>query len=73
MDINKTDVRDFEKLMKKRLEIGRKRYPNMLHKQNMFKQMTEELVDVANYAILLYCKVKEIERRTLKELGRKRI
>ena len=73
MDVNKKDVESFEKLCKSRLRMGQKKYPNMLHKQNMFKQFGEELADCANYSTLLYCKIKEIERRVLKELGRKKV
>jgi len=73
MDVNENDVKEFEKLCKSRLKLGCKKYPNQLHKQNMFKEYAEELSDCSNYATLLYCKIKEIERKVLKRLGRKRI
>lgn len=73
MDVNKKEEKEFLELCSKRLKKGRKVYKNQLSKQNMFKEMVEELVDVSNYALLLYCKLKRIEEKTLKKYKRKRI
>lgn len=73
MDVKEEDVNDILELARKRLIMGRKKYPNKLYKQNIFKEYSEELADCINYNILLYCKVKELERRTLKRLKLKKV
>lgn len=73
MDIDKNDIVEFEKLCKSRLRMGCKKYSNLLHKQNVFKELSEELADVSNYATLLYCKIKQIEKASLKKLKKKYI
>ena len=61
-DIEKKIIEEFQKLMKQRIESGRKKYGlDYLHK-DLNKDMKEELLDLANYALLLYMRIRLKER-----------
>ena len=40
---------------------NREKYPNQLMKQDIIKEWEEEIVDLANYGVLLWCKLKKLE------------
>lgn len=67
VDITNKEIDNFIKKMKGRLELGRVKYPNQLMKQNIFKEWEEEIIDVANYAILLWGKLKRLEKEVRKK------
>jgi len=73
MDVNDEEEKEFLELCSRRLKKGRKIYKDKLHRQNIFKEMGEELSDVSNYSLLLYCKLKKLEMDALKKYKRKRI
>jgi len=62
-DITNKEIDEFMKKMRKRLVLGRKKYPNQLMKQNIFKEWEEELIDIADYAALTWKKLKILEER----------
>ncbi|MHA2100956.1 MAG: hypothetical protein ACW99A_19965 [Candidatus Kariarchaeaceae archaeon] len=53
---------EFNRRRKERLEKGVKKYGDGLFNQHdLVVDVEEELLDLANYAYLLYCRIKNIE------------
>jgi len=71
IDVTDKEIDEFIKKMKQRLKLGRKRYPNMLMKQNIMKEWEEEIIDISNYGILLYGKLKRLEKKINKKFKKK--
>lgn len=57
--INKKEFDKFTKEMWKRLKKGEEKYGDKYKLANIKKEMEEELVDVANYALMLNLKTKK--------------
>lgn len=49
--------------MEKRMQRGKKKYGNKYLKANIIDELEDELVDVANYAYMLWCKVKKLKMK----------
>ena len=67
IDVTNKEIDEFIKKMKKRLLLGRKKYPNQLMKQNIIQEWEDEIIDLSNYGILLYGKLKRLEEKIKKE------
>ncbi len=67
IDVTDKEIEEFMVKMKQRLLMGREKYPNQLMKQNIVKEWEEEIIDLANYGILLYGKLKRLEKEIKKE------
>jgi len=66
-DVTDKEINEFMKKMKKRLKMGRKKYPNQLMKQDIPKEWEDEIIDLSNYGVLLYGKLKRLEEKIKKE------
>lgn len=53
---------EFTQRMDERIKMGRKQYGNDWFFKDLCKDMEEELLDLANYAYLLFRKVKEFKK-----------
>ena len=62
-DEMKQDMESFVKLCYSRLEKGDKERRESFMKLDLYREMTEELADVANYAFLQYVKIKRMMKK----------
>lgn len=61
--INRKDFNKFIKDMWKRLERGKEKYGDTYEDDDIVKELEEELMDVANYAFMLWLKIIKISKK----------
>ncbi|MDG6998195.1 MAG: hypothetical protein JRN15_03675 [Nitrososphaerota archaeon] len=59
----KQDLKEFYKVCYMRLEKGQEMYGSRYINLDLFEEITQELVDIANYAFLEFKKVKILKSR----------
>jgi len=69
---NKNLEEEFIMKMRKRMREGEIKYGNNLDKFDFFKEMEDELIDIANYACLQFQKIKIHNHKSLRNLMLKR-
>jgi len=52
---------EFKERMRQRLEDGEIKYGDKFLRVDMFDEIGEEMLDIANYAFLLYFKIKRLQ------------
>ena len=63
----KSDVSDFQKRMLERFEAGRKKYGMKYLRRDNLSELQDELIDVANYAMMQWLKIESLKSLHLKE------